>query len=400
MDHSRKKLELTGQRFGKLTVIAPAENVDGRTAWLCRCQCGRERVVKTCHLRDGHATSYGCKPCGSSSLTYVDGATLEMLQAKRIRKNSTSGADMTLLIMAAGIGSRFGGGIKQLETVGTHGEIIMDYSIHDALEAGFNKIAFIIRKDIEEDFRQVIGNRIEAVCQGLGVEVQYAYQSLDALPEGYTVPGGRKKPWGTGQAVLAAKELLQEPFAVINADDYYGKEAFRKVHDFLLGYDPERPMDFCMAGFILKNTLSDHGSVTRGICQVDGNDFLTDVVETKGIVKTETGAAAGGEELDALCHVSMNMWGLTPEFLPVLEQGFTEFLENNDAVNGEYLLPTCIGQLLREERITVKMLETHDKWFGVTYQEDREGVAESIKRLTEEGVYGENLFADLHCVLL
>lgn len=307
---------------------------------------------------------------------------------------------MTLLIMAAGIGSRFGGGIKQLEIVGAHGEIIMDYSIHDALEAGFNKLVFIIRRDIEADFRQVIGNRVEAVCRGLGVEVQYAYQSLDALPAGITVPEGRTKPWGTGQAVLAAKELLREPFAVINADDYYGKEAFRKVHDFLLGYSSQRPMDFCMAGFILKNTLSDHGSVTRGICQVGGNDFLTNVVETRNIVKTAAGAAAGGVELDPLCHVSMNMWGLTPKFLPLLEQGFTKFFQSDDLVNGEYLLPTYIGQLLREERIAVKMLETHDQWFGVTYQEDRENVVESIKRLTEEGLYGEDLFADLHRVLL
>lgn len=305
---------------------------------------------------------------------------------------------MTLLIMAAGIGSRFGGGIKQLETVGPHGEIIMDYSIHDALKAGFNKLVFIIRRDIEKDFRQVIGERIESVCRGLGVEVRYAYQSMDALPAGHTVPEGRTKPWGTGQAVLAAKALLQEPFAVINADDYYGKEAFHKVHDFLLGYHSERPMEFCMAGFILKNTLSDHGSVTRGICQVDGNGFLTDVVETRDIVKTASGAAAGGAELDPLCHVSMNLWGLTPEFLPLLEQGFTEFFQNNDPVNGEYLLPIYIGQLLREEQVAVKMLETHDQWFGVTYREDRENVVGSIKRLTEEGLYGEDLFADLYRV--
>lgn len=306
--------------------------------------------------------------------------------------------DTTLLIMAAGIGSRFGGGIKQLETVGTHGEIIMDYSIHDALEAGFNKLVFIIRRDMEEIFRQIIGNRIEAVCEKLGVEIGYAYQCLDALPAGAVLPEGRTKPWGTGQAVLSAKELLQEPFAVINADDYYGKEAFRKVHDFLQRYDPERSMDFCMAGFILKNTLSSHGSVTRGICQVDENSFLTDVVETKGIVKTAAGAVADGVDFDPFCHVSMNMWGLTPEFLLLLDQGFTEFFQSDESVNGEYLLPTYIGQLLREERITVKMLETHDKWFGITYQEDRESVVESIKLLTQKGIYGEDLFADLCCV--
>lgn len=300
---------------------------------------------------------------------------------------------MTLLIMAAGLSSRFGG-IKQLETVGPHGEIIMDYSIHDALEAGFNKIVFIVRRDIEADFRQTIGNRIEAVCGRLGVAVRYACQYIDAVPPGITRPEGRTKPWGTGQAVLAAKDLLHEPFAVINADDYYGKEAFRKIHQFLSGYSPERPMDFCMAGFILSNTLSDHGSVTRGICYVDGDGCLTNVVETKGIVKSASGAAVNGVEIDPRCHVSMNMWGLTPEFLPVLERGFAEFFQNSDPVSGEYLLPTYIGQLLREKRVTVKMLESRDKWFGITYREDRAGVVENLRRLTEAGVYGVDLFAD------
>ena len=165
----------------------------------------------------------------------------------------------SLVIMAAGIGSRFGGGIKQLEPVGMHGEIIMDYSIHDALEAGFNKIIFIIRKDIEKEFREIIGNRIEKICDRLGVEVAYAYQSLEHLPEGVELPVERTKPWGTGQAVLSAKGLINEPFVVINADDYYGKEAFVKIHEFLMEYTPAKASDFCMAGFILKNTLSDHG---------------------------------------------------------------------------------------------------------------------------------------------
>lgn len=301
----------------------------------------------------------------------------------------------TLLIMAAGLGSRFGGGIKQLETVGTHNEIIMDYSIHDAIKAGFNKVIFIIRKDIEADFREVIGNRIEAVCERLAVEVGYVYQSLDALPAGITVPTARKKPWGTGQAVLAAKELLRDPFVVINADDYYGKVAFQRVHDFLLGYNPAHPMDCCMAGFILKNTLSDNGGVTRAICRVDGNGYLSDVVETHDIMKTASGVTASGKEIDAGSYVSMNMWGLTPEFLPVLEKGFSEFFEQADWLNGEYLLPTFIGQLLRENRITVTVLETEDQWFGITHREDRKIVAESFRKLTQSGVYGENLFADL-----
>lgn len=303
----------------------------------------------------------------------------------------------TLLVMAAGIGSRYGEGIKQLEPMGPCGEIIMDYSIHDALEAGFNRIVFIIRKDIEKCFRQIIGNRVEPVCEKLGVEVAYVYQRLEDLPSGFTAPEARTKPWGTGQAVLAAKDLLRSPFAVINADDYYGKEAFYKVHSFLSGHSPERPLDFCTVGFILKNTLSDHGGVTRGICQMGQGGYLTDVVETKNIVKTSAGAAVDGIEIDPLCHVSMNMWGLTPEFLPVLEEGFAAFLLGGDPLNGEYLLPTCIGRLLREKRVTVKLMESRDKWFGVTYQEDRASAAEKIRQLTAAGVYRPDLFSDLHC---
>lgn len=303
----------------------------------------------------------------------------------------------TLVIMAAGIGSRFGGGIKQLAPVGPCGEIIMDYSIHDAIEAGFDKIVFIIRRDIEKDFHEVIGNRIEAVCKKKGVEVAYTFQSLEDLPEGYAVPAGRTKPWGTGQAVLCCKDIVKEPFAVINADDYYGKEAFVKLYDFLQEYSPEEPYRFCMAGFILKNTLSDNGGVTRGICRVDEADFLEDVVETHDIRKTDQGAAVNGTPIDAQSHVSMNMWGLTPEFMKLLEQGFTEFFRNiaGNELKAEYLLPTYIGQLLRDGKVTVKMLETTDKWFGVTYQEDKPAVIESFKKLIADGVYNKNLFSDM-----
>jgi UTP-glucose-1-phosphate uridylyltransferase len=298
--------------------------------------------------------------------------------------------------MAAGIGSRFGGGVKQLEPVGLHNELIIDYSIHDAIEAGFNKIIFIIRKDIEKDFREVIGDRIEKLCALLNVEVCYAFQSLTDLPQGVTVPQGRTKPWGTGQAVLAAKEWIREPFAVINADDYYGKEAFRIVHDFLLQFTPERPNDFCLAGFILKNTLSEHGGVTRGLCKLDDKGYLTDVVETKNIEKTSTGAVADGVEIDPNCYASMNMWGLTPEFVTMLEDGFVEFFQNlEDELKGEYLLPIYIGQLLREGKVTVKALETTDKWFGVTYKEDKPLVVESFQHLIQQGVYREDLFEDL-----
>ena len=304
----------------------------------------------------------------------------------------------SLVIMAAGIGSRFGGEIKQLEPVGMHGEIIMDYSIHDAIEAGFNKIIFIIRKDIEEAFREVIGERIEAICKKLNVEIDYAFQAMNDLPEGVKLPKDRTKPWGTGQAVLACKGLIKEPFAVINADDYYGKESFFKLHDFLEEYTPEKPTDFCAAGFILKNTLSENGGVTRGVCQVNENGYLTGIDETKNIVKVGNKAAVqkedGQEPIDENSHVSMNMWGLTPGFVEELEKGFPEFLAGlkEGDVKSEYLLPTIIDQMIHDGRARVKLLETHDCWFGVTYREDKESVTESIRALIREGVYPEKLF--------
>ena len=302
----------------------------------------------------------------------------------------------TLLIMAAGIGSRYGGGIKQLAQVGPTGEIIMDYSIYDAIKAGFNKIVFIIRKDIEAEFKAVIGERIEKICKEIGVEVEYTFQSLDNIPECAVVPEGRTKPWGTGQAVLAAKDIVKEPFAVINAVDYYGKEAFAKIHDFLVS-DQLKPNAFCMAGFILKNTLSDNGGVTRGICKVDENGYLTDVVETSDIVKVGTGAQTKGVDVDVESLVSMNMWGLAPEFMSTLETGFEEFFKTVDAnpLKAEYLLPIYIGQLLRENKVSVKVLSTKDTWFGVTYQEDKEYVVNEFKKLVEAGVYNADLFSDL-----
>lgn len=298
-----------------------------------------------------------------------------------------------LIIMAAGIGSRFGGGIKQLEPVGPNGEIIMDYSIHDAIEAGFNRIVFIIRRDIEADFREVIGDRIEAVCQKYGVSVGYAFQSLEDVPAGVTVPEGRSKPWGTGQAVLCAKELVDCPFAVINADDYYGKEAFVKLHDFLCV--EHRPGEYCMAGFILKNTLSENGGVTRGLCQVDGKGSLTNVTETRNIVKTPDGAQVNGEKIDPDTYVSMNMWGLGPEFMETLREGFEEFFRGaaqEDPLKSEYLLPIYIGQLLQRGKVSVRVLETKDKWFGVTYREDKPAVVESFRKLIADGVYQPVLF--------
>lgn len=301
-----------------------------------------------------------------------------------------------LVIMAAGIGSRFGKGIKQLEPVGPNGEIIMDYSIHDALEAGFDKVVFIIRKDLEEDFRRIIGNRIEKLTQ-----VQYAFQALEDLPEGFVKPKGRTKPWGTGQAVLCCKDLLEEPFVVINADDYYGKEPYVRLHEYLVQETGEREdqIPVCMAGFTLGNTLSDNGGVTRGICQKDGSGRLTGIRETKNIVKTLDGAAVespgGLTPVDVNSKVSMNMWGLTPAFLQELETGFVRFLKNltpEEEQKAEYLLPTIIDGMIQEGRARVKVIDTDARWFGVTYQEDKEAVVQAIRKLIQQGVYQEKLF--------
>lgn len=301
-----------------------------------------------------------------------------------------------LVIMAAGIGSRFGGGIKQLEPVGPNGEIIMDYSIHDALEAGFDRIVFVIRHDLEDDFREVIGDRIEKIAP-----VSYAFQELDDIPAGFTVPEGRKKPWGTGQAVLSVRDIVNEPFLVINADDYYGKEVFKKIHDYMVSEMDENATvyDVCMGGFILTNTLSDNGGVTRGVCEVGEDGVLKRVTETYNIVKTPDGLSATDKEGKPVTvreeqHVSMNMWGLTPAFIRELERGFPVFLQNlkEGDIKSEYLLPTIIDQMIKDGRVRVKVLETQDHWFGVTYKEDKAGVAESIRALISQGVYPEKLF--------
>lgn len=299
---------------------------------------------------------------------------------------------VTLVIMAAGIGSRFGGGIKQLEPVGPNGEIIMDYSIYDALEAGFNKVVFVIRKDLENDFKEVIGNRIEKVT-----EVAYAYQELNHIPEQFKDKlEGRKKPWGTGQAILCCKDVVKEPFLVINADDYYGKEAYREAYQELV--KEHEGTDISMVGFILKNTLSENGTVTRGVCKIDENHMLQEIEETYGIEGCGDYAVAKKEEeeirLDLNSAVSMNMWGLQPEFFEILESGFAEFLGGikKEDVKAEYLLPRIIGQLLKEEKAQVKVLESNDQWFGVTYKEDKGAVVEAIKGLVASGVYPEKLF--------
>lgn len=295
-----------------------------------------------------------------------------------------------LVVMAAGIGSRFGGGIKQLEPVGPGGQIIIDYSVYDALEAGFTKVVFVIRKELERDFKERIGNRIAQYA-----EVEYVYQELSNIPKRFLDKAkSRKKPWGTGQAVLCCKEAVDCPFLVINADDYYGKEAYEKAYRYLTEQKKKSDrLSACMIGFILKNTLSENGGVTRGVCKTDENHMLADIVETHNIVKSKQGArvenASGSIPIDEDSEVSMNMWGFFPEIFDVLEQGFEEFLSGikEGDIALEYLLPTIVGSLVNAGRAEVTVLQSRDRWFGVTYKEDKASVTEEIKKLTDAGVY-------------
>lgn len=294
----------------------------------------------------------------------------------------------TLVIMAAGLGSRFGG-VKQLEPVGPGGEIILDYSVYDAIKAGFQKVVFIIRKEIEEDFKAVIGSRLEKQ-----IEVAYVLQDIDKLPKGFVKPEGRTKPWGTGQAVLSCLGTVNEPFAVINADDYYGKEAFYSINQFLQKEKAgDKKYHFCMAGFELGNTLSENGAVTRGICRVSADGILEAVEETHDIIKKGTVAATATKTIPFEQPVSMNMWGMTPDFLEILEERFVKFLEKEGKeLKSEFLLPTIVDELIQEGLAQVDVLKTPDRWFGVTYREDKEYVARSFARLVEEGVYPAKLF--------
>lgn len=294
--------------------------------------------------------------------------------------------DVTLVVMAAGIGSRFGGGIKQLEPVGPSGEIIMDYSIYDALQAGFNKVVFVIRYDLLKDFDEIIGQRIKEK-----VKVEYAFQEVDNIPDQYKETfKDRTKPWGTGQAILACKGLVNEPFLVINADDYYGKEAYKVAYDYLV--EDHKVTENMMVGFVLKNTLSDNGVVTRGICKED-KGFLTEIVETSNIGKVDGKAVVEGKEIDLESVVSMNMWGLQKDFITeILEPGFEDFVAHaNPNEKAEYLIPTIIGDLLKDKKCSVKVLKSNDEWFGVTYKEDAPLVKSSIQALVNKGLYPDKL---------
>lgn len=302
--------------------------------------------------------------------------------------------DITLVILAAGIGSRYGGGVKQLEPVGPNGEIIMDYSVHDALAAGFNKVVFIINHKIYDDFCEVIGRPMEKRFKALGVKWAYAFQEMVDPPE------GRVKPWGTGQAVLSCKDILDGPFAVINADDYYGRSAFEKAYAFLAEHGPGSDSHYGMIGYVLKNTLSENGGVTRGICSTDARGQLLGIDETRNIVKTPEGAAVqapgGLRPLDVNCLVSMNFWMLPPAFIGELEEGFPRFRQNmTDPCKDEYLLPIIVDELLQQGKVRVSVCPTEDSWFGVTYKEDKQSVVEAFRALYEQGVYQPELYSDI-----
>ncbi len=302
-----------------------------------------------------------------------------------------------LVVMAAGMGSRYGG-LKQIDPVGSCGEAILDYSLYDAHEAGFETAVIIIKKMIEKDFMETVGKRLEK-CP---MEIRYAYQELEKIPAGFTVPEGRTKPWGTSHAVLCAKDVIGDaPFAVVNADDYYGKQAYRELYNYLSGPCGSEKTGYCMVGYRLGNTVTENGSVARGICEVDENGYLTHIVERTRIEKYEGGIhftaddGATWEDVAAETPVSMNMWGYTPGFLEAVEADFPRFLREEVPANpakAEMFLPMTIGKMLRENACTVKVLRTADKWFGVTYAADKPVVVEALREMTRQGLYPDGLW--------
>lgn len=299
-----------------------------------------------------------------------------------------------LVIMAAGMGSRYGG-LKQIDPIGSQGEIIMDFSVYDAIQAGFKKVVFIIKKENELDFKETIGDRLSKI-----IDVSYVYQQLDNLPSGYEVPTDRVKPWGTGHAILCCKDVVDGPFAAINADDYYGQEAFKLVYDYLKYHQDDEKYRYTMVGYVLENTLTDHGYVARGICESQ-DGYLTGIKERTHIErKDDLVQFLEGDTytpVDPTCTVSMNLWGFTSSFFNELEMRFTQFLDHaliNDPLKAEYFLPNVVGTLINEESATVKVLESKDKWYGVTYKEDKPVVVAAIQALKEKGIYPENLWED------
>ena len=301
-----------------------------------------------------------------------------------------------LVVMAAGMGSRYGG-LKQLDPMGGHGQLIIDYSIYDAKRAGFETVVFVIKKANEADFKAGVGQRLSRV-----MEVKYAYQEIGDLPAGWSVPEGRTKPWGTGHAVLAARKVVEGPFAVINSDDYYGPEAFQEIYDYLSAHpDTADTYEYAMVGYLLGNTVTEHGHVARGVCAEDGDHYLKKVVERTHIEKVGEDARYtedGGATWTALpgdTIVSLNLWGFTESFLREAEARFPAFLDRAmaaDPMKGEYFLPSIVDQLLTEGKARVKVLRSRDRWYGVTYQEDKPVVVAAIRAMTERGLYPEDLW--------
>lgn len=300
-----------------------------------------------------------------------------------------------LVIMAAGMGSRYGG-LKQIDPVDSQQQVIIDFSIFDAKRAGFKKVVFIIKHEIEEDFKAMIGDRIAR-----NMEVEYVYQQLDKLPEGYCVPDGRVKPWGTGHAILCCKDVVKEPFAVINADDYYGVNAFQQIYNYLAHAEDDTKYRYAMVGYIIENTLTENGHVARGVCRCDENHMLTGIHERTHIEKR--GAETQYTEDDgktwvtipAGSTVSMNMWGFTPSILTELQNRFAKFLEKEAKENpmkAEYFLPFVVDELIKEGKATAKVLQTADRWYGVTYKEDKATVTAAIQRMKDEGIYPDKLW--------
>lgn len=299
-----------------------------------------------------------------------------------------------LAVMAAGMGSRYQG-LKQIDPVGINGEIIMDFSLYDALQAGFRKVVFIIKKEMEANFREIIGNRVSKF-----MEVEYAFQSLGDLPQGYSVPEGRVKPWGTGHAVLSCRSLINGPFAVINADDYYGKKAYQLIYDYLAQTQDDEKYRYAMVGYTLENTMTEHGHVARGVCVVSEDEYLQDInertrIEKRGEESQYTRDGKNWTTIPAGSIVSMNFWGFSSSFLTQLERKFPLFLDRvfrENPLKGEYFLPSVVDSLLKEEKATAKVLHTPDKWYGVTYREDKPKVAAALQQMQESGIYPQKLW--------
>ncbi|SHM51961.1 Nucleotidyl transferase [Anaerosporobacter mobilis DSM 15930] len=300
-----------------------------------------------------------------------------------------------LVIMAAGMGSRYGG-LKQIDAVDEQGHIIIDFSIFDAIRAGFRKIIFIIKHEMEEEFKEVIGDRIEKI-----VEVEYVFQEVTKVPDNFTVPDERVKPWGTGHAILCCKDKVKGPFAVINADDFYGREAFTKIYDFLDTIKENQSTVYTMVGYQLENTLTENGSVARGVCDVNEEGFLTEITERTKIERFPDGAKYFDSEQDTWEDipfdktVSMNLWGFKEDIMKELEEEFNKFLEREVSINptkSEFFLPTVVQHMIEKQKVQVKVLNSDDKWFGVTYKEDKEVVQNEIAKLKKQGVYPTNLW--------